>query len=477
MLGLALAAVGIRVLQRLGRHALPRLDEVGLDAAVLLFALVATAATAVAFGVAPALRLARDLASRGAAPAVAFRDRRRGLARLRGALAAAQVALALTLLAGAGVLLASFHRLQQVDARLPRRARAHLRGEPADGRYDAARRASFQEELARRLETIPGVTAAGGISRLPATGSYHPWNTQIRSGPLAGTPVDRSRFAMQQRVISGDLLRGARDSRARRPQLRRARRCERAGPGGRERELRPRRRFPACRTTASSASASPPADGELEIVGVVGDVALDVYGAPTHGRLPRPSSVRRQPELGAHAGRRRRAIAGGAARVPCATRWRDWIRSSWSTGRRRWPRSSIAARAGSGSPSCSWARSRSSALALAALGLYGVLAYTVRQRTTEIGIRIALGATAAQVRALVFRQAAAVVSLGVAAGLAGALVLGRWLEALAFGIAPSDPRILMASAVVLALVALVAAWLPAQRAARVEPRIAMQEGR
>ena len=104
------------------------------------------------------------------------------------------------------------------------------------------------------------------------------------------------------------------------------------------------------------------------------------------------------------------------------------------------------------------------ALALAALGLYGVLAYAVRQRSTEIGIRIALGATAGQVRALVFRQAAVVVSLGVAAGLAGALVLGRWLEALAFGIAPSDPRILIASAVVLSLVALVAAWLPAQRA-------------
>ena len=115
-------------------------------------------------------------------------------------------------------------------------------------------------------------------------------------------------------------------------------------------------------------------------------------------------------------------------------------------------------------------------LVLAALGLYGVLAYTVRQRTTEIGIRIALGATAAQVRALVFRQAAVVVSLGVAAGLAGALVLGRWLDALAFGISPSDPRILMATALVLALVAIVAAWLPAQRAARVEPRIAMQDG-
>ena len=117
------------------------------------------------------------------------------------------------------------------------------------------------------------------------------------------------------------------------------------------------------------------------------------------------------------------------------------------------------------------------ALALAALGLYGVLAYAVRQRSTEIGNRIALGASAGQVRALVGRQAAAVVSLGIAAGLCGALLGGRWLETLAFGIAPSDPRILIGSAVVLSLVALVAAWLPAQRATRLEPRIAMQEGR
>jgi ABC-type antimicrobial peptide transport system permease subunit len=117
------------------------------------------------------------------------------------------------------------------------------------------------------------------------------------------------------------------------------------------------------------------------------------------------------------------------------------------------------------------------AVALAALGLYGVLAYAVRQRSAEIGIRVALGASAGRVRALVLRQAAVVVTVGLGAGCAGALLLNRWLDALVFGIAPSDPRILVASALVLSLVALIAAWLPAQRAARVEPRVAMQEGR
>jgi ABC-type antimicrobial peptide transport system permease subunit len=113
-------------------------------------------------------------------------------------------------------------------------------------------------------------------------------------------------------------------------------------------------------------------------------------------------------------------------------------------------------------------------LLLAALGLYGVLAYSVRQRTREIGIRIVLGATTGQVRALVLRQAALVIALGLGAGTAGALALGRWLSSLVFQISPWDPRILAATAALLAITGLLAAWLPARRAARVPPAIAIQ---
>ncbi len=115
-------------------------------------------------------------------------------------------------------------------------------------------------------------------------------------------------------------------------------------------------------------------------------------------------------------------------------------------------------------------------LLLATLGLYGVLAYAVGQRTQEIGIRLALGATAAQIRRTVLRQASVVLGAGLLAGTLGALVLGRWLTSLAFQISPSDPRILLAAAVLLAIMGLLAAWLPARRASRVAPRIAMQEG-
>jgi len=116
-------------------------------------------------------------------------------------------------------------------------------------------------------------------------------------------------------------------------------------------------------------------------------------------------------------------------------------------------------------------------LTLAAIGLYGVLAYSVRQRTPEIGIRMALGATAADVRALVVRQAAIVVGSGLVVGVVGALVLGRWLSSLLFEVRPWDPRILTATAVLLMITGAVAAWLPARRASRIAPGTAIQQGR
>jgi len=115
-------------------------------------------------------------------------------------------------------------------------------------------------------------------------------------------------------------------------------------------------------------------------------------------------------------------------------------------------------------------------LGLAALGLYGVLAYAVRQRTHEIGIRMALGATVSEIRLAVLRQASLVLASGLVAGTVGALVLGRWLTSLAFQISPSDPRIVLSAASLLTTTGLMAAWLPAIRASRVAPRIAIQEG-
>ena len=435
---------------------------------------MATAATQWPSGC-PGAPPGRDLAGRSAASAVAVRDRRAGLARLRGALAAAQVALALTLVAGAGILLASFYRLQQVDVGFRVDRVLTFEVQSADGSLRRERRAAFQETLAGRLEAIPGVTAAGGISRLPATGSYHPWNTHIRTGPLAGTLVDRSRFAMQQRVVSGDLFAAfgipvlagrsfdARD--------------DASAPGRAVVSANfARAAFPGVPHDSVLGQRIAAGGRELEIVGVVGDVALDVYGAPTmvvyhahrqfadnrNWALTQVVAAEQSPEEVLRAVREEVARLDPELVVHRPAPMAEIV--DRGTSRERFALVLMGAFA-------------VVALALAALGLYGVLAYAVRQRATEIGIRMALGATAAQIRALVFRQAAVVVGIGVAAGIAGAFMLGRWLEALAFGIAPSDPRILTASALVLALVAIAAAWLPAQRAARVEPRVAMQGAR
>ena len=473
VIGLPLAVAGIGVLQRLGRDALPRLDEINIDAGVLVFALVVTAATALAFGIAPVLRLA------AISPVDALRQQSRsattgrGLARLRRTLATAQVALALTLLGGAAVLLASFHQLQQVVLGFSADAALTFQVNLPTARYDAERRAWFQEELARRLETIPGVSAAGGISRLPATGSYHPWNTHILTGPLAGTAIDRGRFAMQQRVVSGDVF-GALGI----PVV-----------AGRIFDDRDDARSPGRAVVSANfarlAFPGVPFDGvpgqriraggrEWGIVGVVGDVALDVYGTPTMAvyRAHRQYADNRNWAL-------IQVVAAGQApgHVLNAVRAEVTRLDPELVVYRPAPMSDVVGRGAS--------RERFAlvimgafalvSLLLAALGLYGVLAYMVRERTAEIAIRIALGASAAQVRALVLHQAAVVVGVGVAAGVAGALLLGRWLGTLAFEISPSDPRILVSTALLLAVVAFVAAWLPAQRAARVAPRAAMRE--
>jgi putative ABC transport system permease protein len=472
--GLALAAIGVNLLQKLGRDALPRLDEVGFDPVVLGFAALVTVVTAVAFGIAPALRFAHI------PPIHALRQQSRsatgtrGQGHLRNALAAAQLALALALLVGAGVLLTSFLRLQQVDLgfRVDNVLTFDLNLPTA--RYNAERRAAFREELAGRLQTVPGVTSAGAISFLPATGSYHGWNTSILSGPFAGTQVRRADgFNVQQRIVSGDALAA----------------LEVPVLAGRTFDARDDATAPL-RAVVSANFARAAFGGmvldavigqriraggrRLEIIGVVGDVTLDVYGAPTHAVY----HAHRQ-----FAGDRNWALAHVVAtdvppeRILTAVRATIAALDPELVMHRALPMTEFVGRGTN--------RERFAlvlmgvfavvSLILAALGLYGVLAYAVGQRTQEIGIRLALGATAAQVRELVFREAALVLVMGVVVGIAGALVLGRWLSSLVFQTSPSDPRILLATTLLLTITGLIAAWLPARRASRLAPRIAMWE--
>jgi putative ABC transport system permease protein len=473
--GLLVAGVGVKALRQVAPDALPRLDEVGFDPTVLGFAALTTLATAIAFGVAPALRFSRVFPSQALRQQSRSMTSTRAQGRLRAVLAAAQLALALTLLVGAGVLVTSFHRLREVelgfrvdgvltfDVNLPRI------------RYAAARRAAFQEELAERLRAIPGVTAAGGISFLPATGSYHPWATSILTGPRAGTSVSRKDgFNVQQRTVSGDvfaalgipLLAGrtfdARDD---------ANAPARAVVGANF----ARAAFPGMPFNSVVGQRIAPIGRTLEIIGVVGDVALDVYGAPALAvyHAHRQFADNRNwalTQVVATTGEPARLLPAVRAVVAALDPQLVVDRAApmtevvgRETGRERFALALMGTFAGV-------------SLLLAALGLYGVLAYAVRQRTQEIGIRMALGATAGHIRLAVLRQAGLVLGAGLLGGALGALALGRRLTSLAFETSPWDPRIFLATAVLLTITGLLAAWLPARRASRVPPGIAMQEG-
>jgi ABC-type antimicrobial peptide transport system permease subunit len=214
--------------------------------------------------------------------------------------------------------------------------------------------------------------------------------------------------------------------------------------------------------------------GSREIIGVVGDVTIDVYGKPTAAIY----SAHRQ-----FAGNRNWALTQVVATDVPPESILPAVRAVVAGMDRELAVHRTAAMSdvvGRGA-----SRERFAlvligtfafvSLTLAAIGLYGVLAYGVRQRTAEIGIRMALGATPGEVRALVLRQAALVIGVGVVGGLGGAFLLGRWLSSLVFQISPWDARILAGTTLLLAITALSSAWLPARRAALVDPRTAIQE--
>jgi predicted permease len=381
-----------------------------------------------------------------------------------------QVALALMLVASAGVLILSFHRVQQVDLGFRPEGvltfATHLPG----ARYDATQRAAFQEELARRLETIPGVAAAGGTSWLPVNGSYHNWGTRLVSGPHAG---EDSWIGAEQRIVSGRFFEAIGI-----PVLAGRVFDERDDAGAPQRavisESIAREAFDDRPLVDVIGQRIAPLGEEREIIGVVGDVALDARGTP--------APIIYQAHL-QYADDRNWALAQVVATDRDPKRILSAVRAELSAidpdvvFYRPMPLTDVVGRGVSRDRFALVLMGAFAAMALilAALGLYGVLSYAVRHRTQEIGIRIALGASRSRVGAMVLKQALVVLAIGVPAGILGALALGRWLASLVFQTSPWEPRVLGATVLVLTSVAIVSAWLPARRASRVEPRTAFQE--
>ena len=472
--GLVVGSLGVTALQRIGRDALPRLDGLHLDPLVLLFAVVVTVGTALACGMAPALRVRRRDPREALTQQSRLATGTRRQGRLRNGLAAAQLALALALVTGAGALSVSFYRLMKVDLGFRVDRVLTFEVNLPSLRYGADRRAAFQEGLAQRLGAIPGVSAAGGTSRLPATGSLNRWPIGIETGPRSGTWVKQPEQP-EHRTVSGDFFRALGipvlagrtfddrdDTNAPMRAVVSANLARAAFPG-----------LPLDRVVGQRISVLT-RRGSREIIGVVDDVSTDAYDTPSGAIY----SAHRQ-----FAGNRNWALTQVVATDAPPERILPDVRAvvaSMDPELVVYRPAAMTEVAGRGVSRERFALVLMGTFAavsviLAALGLYGVLAYAVRERTSEIGIRIALGATPAHIRFTIVKQAGLAIGPGLVAGAGGAIALGRWLTSFTFGISPSDPLIITGAALLLAMTGLLAAWLPARRAVRVSPGLAMQD--
>jgi predicted permease len=470
--GVVLAAASLGSLLALQPGGVPRLAEVRVDQTVAIFAAVLSLATGLVFGVAPAfVTAARSTAQ-------TLREGSRGLLtgsgrRLRGGLVVAEIALAMMLLAGAGLLLRSFDRLRRVDPGFRTDSALTFRlALPENAYAEEPRVASFYSELQRRLEALPGVRATGAVMGLPLSGISFQLSFEVEGGPPLPFAQQPS---MQVRAVTPGYFQ------AMGIPIVRGRGLD-AGDGAGSRpvavlsESAVRRFFPGEDPMGKRITLGwrrpdglPKAGGE--VVGIVGDVRelgldkdepAEIY--VSHAQLPTRGMdvvVRSSVPPLSLAPSVERLVHELDPELPVARVQTLEAVVARSVSEPRFYMVLLAAFA-------------AMAIALAAIGIFGVMSYAVTQRSREIGIRVALGADTGHVRAMVLRDALALALLGVAVGLAGAVALSRTIASLLFQMSPTDPATLAAVATALVAVALLASDLPARRATRVDPLDALR---
>ncbi|MEJ7811034.1 MAG: ABC transporter permease [Gemmatimonadaceae bacterium] len=469
-LGLLFAHWALRAMLAAAPTSIPRADGITIDATVLAFLLGVSTIVGAVFGVLPALQLSRTDALG------AFRDAGRGLTaglgrrRLRQALVVSEVALAMLLVIGAALLVKSFWRLQRVDPGFEPRGLLAVRVQLPASRYaERPRVRRFYEELAARARATPGVRSASVAFEHPLSEG---WTTSFtvegRDPPREGEePEARMRPVMPGyfRTVGVSLLRG-RDI---------AERDRAEAPGVVViNESFARRHFPNEDPVGKRLRRQawwPEMPTSYEIVGVVRD---EKFLGPRGGADPATYfafehfpftdaylMVRTAGDEAVVAAALRREIRTLDADLPVeAMRGMQQILAE-SVAAPRFTMALIALFA-------------VLALVLAAVGIYGVLSYTVARRTGEIGLRMALGAGRGRVLRLVVGQGMSLTLLGVAAGGAAALVATRALRTLLFGVSATDPVVFVGVALLLGSVAFVAAYVPARRASRVDPMVALR---
>jgi putative ABC transport system permease protein len=467
--GAALAWWGTSLLAAHGPAAIPRLDEVAVDSRVLLYALAISIATGVLFGLAPA----RLLITRTASVVTTSRRTTSGPAawRYRATLITVNVALSAVLLVGSGLLIRSFLRLLTVEPGFDSANTLTMQLAPTGKTYqDNQGITAFYDDLTVRLQRLPGVTGVTAATQLPLTDN-----------------VDRSGITLEDRPLENPASAPEADRYAVRPDY-----FKTMGiPIVRGRPLDHTDRedsIPVAVIGTSMANqlwpnedpigrrirvAGGPNNPMRTIVGIVGDVrhyglhlpaTLQVYipHAQTHYPEPMLTVVVRtvsNPLAIVSAARETVQVIDPLQPVTKVQTYDAIVAASLAT--RRFTLVLLAAFAGT-------------ALVLAIIGLYGALSYLVNQRQREIGVRVALGALAADIARLVVRQGMLPAVLGLTAGVGLSLVMGRILDALLYGV-PSTDFVTFASVVALVTgSAMIASLLPARRAARIDPAVTLR---
>ena len=461
--GLLLASWGVRALMSMAPADLPRAATVEIDTTVLAFSVVLSIAAGVLFGTVPALIASKPNL------AIFLRDVRRdggftgGRRRVRELLVSAQVALALVLLAGAGLAIRSFQRLTHVDPGFRSEnvvtARISLPGATYPTDESQVRFFADYTEIVRRL---PGVVQAGAVSLAPVTRAGFGGTFTVAGRPEGsdeGRAQIRSLTPGYMETLSIPLRAGrffdARDTReGPRVAIISESAARQYWPGenpiGRQLRLH----------------VNEPSRQPREIVGVVGDVrtrGMELAPVPViyvpHSQYGPESMVLTVRTAGTPMTvlpalkTSLRTLAPGVALGQART-MDDLVAASVAQPRFRTLLLAIFAAV---------------SLLLASVGLYGVVAFSVNQRRTELGLRIALGAEPREVMRLVLRQGMLPVAVGIVAGLGGAVLLARVMKSLLFGVEPGDPATFGGVALILTVVALAACYLPARRATVVDP--------
>ncbi len=471
LIGLLLAVWSTRLLLNFVPRGLPRIDETTLDARVFGFALGVALLTGVLFGLAPAFRAGRtDLTEALREGSLGAGDGKRRN-RFRSSLVVAQTAVSLVLLVCAGLLVGSFWRLQRVDPGFDAKKIITLRISLPDTRYDESQVENFYERLLSRVETLPGVTSASAGSAPPLTKLNSELAFAIEGAPAESQghyPVSFYRVIRPNyfRTLNIPLLQG-RDFEVRD--------TADSTPVVIVNESLVRKYFPhenpLGRRINPGLKTSDRGRQWREIIGVVKDVRHATLTEESGAELYVPHSQKQWGTL---------TLVARTSSDPVSIV--NGVRSEVAALDKDLPIYSVETLEEYVSASLAQQRFQTLlltlfatvALILTAVGLYGVVSYSVAQRTRELGIRVALGARATDVLKLVAKGGMMLVLIGVAIGLAAAVALTRLLKTLLFGVTPTDAATFATVSAGLIVVALLACYIPARRATKVDPLVALR---